>query len=110
MSADLEIELTNRRIPFEKWGGLKFLEAAHAGEPDNRRPPVAEIALIRRLYDDILRERYDRPEPRLADLEQLELIAGNFPSRSAFLAELALEPPSATQDLAGPSGTEDDAL
>src|SRR5262249_10502761 len=29
MSADLEIELTNRNIPFEKWGGLKFLEAAH---------------------------------------------------------------------------------
>ncbi|HEU4630742.1 MAG TPA: ATP-dependent helicase, partial [Gemmatimonadaceae bacterium] len=29
MSADLEIELANRRIPFEKWGGLKFLEAAH---------------------------------------------------------------------------------
>ncbi|HEX5580321.1 MAG TPA: ATP-dependent helicase, partial [Gemmatimonadaceae bacterium] len=29
MSADLEIELTNRKIPFDKWGGLKFLEAAH---------------------------------------------------------------------------------
>jgi len=29
MSADLEIELTNRKIPFEKWGGIKFLEAAH---------------------------------------------------------------------------------
>ena len=29
MSADLEIELTARNIPFEKWGGLKFLEAAH---------------------------------------------------------------------------------
>jgi DNA helicase-2/ATP-dependent DNA helicase PcrA len=29
MSADLEIELTTRKIPFEKWGGLKFLEAAH---------------------------------------------------------------------------------
>src|SRR5207253_6312661 len=29
MSADLEIELANRNIPFEKWGGLKFLEAAH---------------------------------------------------------------------------------
>ena len=29
MSADLEIELTNRKIPFEKWGGLEFLEAAH---------------------------------------------------------------------------------
>src|SRR5919107_5008053 len=29
MSADLEIELAARKIPFEKWGGLKFLEAAH---------------------------------------------------------------------------------
>src|SRR5205814_698052 len=29
MSADLEIELAARRVPFEKWGGLKFLEAAH---------------------------------------------------------------------------------
>src|SRR5207342_18035 len=29
MSADLEIELTARNIPFEKWGGLKFLEASH---------------------------------------------------------------------------------
>jgi DNA helicase II / ATP-dependent DNA helicase PcrA len=29
MSADLEIELAARRIPFEKWGGIKFLEAAH---------------------------------------------------------------------------------
>ncbi len=29
MSAAIEIELTNRKIPFEKWGGLRFLEAAH---------------------------------------------------------------------------------
>ena len=29
LSADLEIELTARNIPYEKWGGLKFLEAAH---------------------------------------------------------------------------------
>ena len=28
LSAALEIELANRRIPYEKWGGLKFLEAA----------------------------------------------------------------------------------
>ena len=62
------------------------------------------------MYDAILRERYDRVEPRLADLDQLESIAAKFPSRAAFLSELALEPPSATQDLAGGSGTEDDAL
>src|SRR5262249_61576427 len=28
-SASLEIELTRRNIPFVKYGGLKFLEAAH---------------------------------------------------------------------------------
>lgn len=28
-SAQLEIELMNRNIPFEKWGGIKFLDSAH---------------------------------------------------------------------------------
>jgi len=69
-----------------------------------------DIALVRRLYDTILRERYNRAEPRLADLEQLQTIAGGYPDRSAFLNALALEPPSATQDLAGGAGGEDDAL
>ena len=194
MSADLEIELANRKIPFEKWGGLKFLEAAHVKDvlaflrvlenprddvswyrllmlmpgigdvtaraamtamaergwdPDafahwmppqrardaharlvsllrtlrSRQPsrgeassaPSAqsvsgEIEAIRGIYDDILRERYDRPEPRLADLEQLRVIAGGYPSRAAFLAAIALEPPQSTQDLAGGSETEDDCL
>ncbi len=49
------------------------------------QPVTGEIARVRRLYDDILRERYDSVEPRLADLDQLEVIAGNFPSRAAFL-------------------------
>jgi DNA helicase-2/ATP-dependent DNA helicase PcrA len=186
MSADLEIELANRRIPFEKWGGLRFLETAHvkdvlaflrvlenprdevswyrillllpgigdvtaraaigalgerAWDPDAfgawAPPPRAreahhalaallrelrgvraeggdalalEIDAVRRLYDDILRERYDRVEPRLADLDQLRTIAGGYPSRAAFLAALALEPPSSTQDLAGAADAEDDLL
>jgi len=184
MSADLEIELANRRIPFEKWGGLKFLEAAHvkdvlaflrvlenprddvswyrllmlmpgigdvtaraaiasiadrAWDPDvftHWLPPQrareaherlaallrtlrtagaattvsAEIEAIRGIYDDILRERYDRPEARLADLEQLRVIAGGYPGRTAFLAAIALEPPQSTQDLAESGDTDDDAL
>ncbi|HJU75998.1 MAG TPA: ATP-dependent helicase [Gemmatimonadaceae bacterium] len=184
-SADLEIELTNRRIPFEKWGGLKFLEAAHVKDVlaflrilDNPRdevswyrvlmllpgigdvtaraaiekmaashwvadafaeyvpPPRAreahrqlaaliaslrtenedegavalEISRVRQLYDDILRERYDRVDPRLADLDQLQTIAGGYPSRAAFLATLALEPPQATQDLVAGASDEEDAL
>jgi DNA helicase II / ATP-dependent DNA helicase PcrA len=191
MSADLEIELVNRNVPFEKWGGLKFLEAAHVKDVvaflrviDNPRdevswyrllmllpgigdttaralmasmaerawdpdalthwtaPPRArdahralsqlirrlrgtsrsdgpapehavatEIDLIRQLYDDLLRDRYDRPEPRLADLDQLRAIATGFPSRSVFLSTIALEPPQSTQDLAeGGSEAEEDAL
>jgi len=188
MSADLEIELANRNVPFEKWGGLKFLEAAHVKDVvaflrviDNPRdevswyrvlmlmpgigdttarqiitsmaergwdaealthwtpPPRArdahralaqllrrlrgtaradtpapehnvgtEIDLIRQMYDDLLRDRYDRPEPRLADLDQLRTIAGGFPSRASFLSTIALEPPQSTQDLAEGTGEEDD--
>ena len=183
MSADLEIELTNRKIPFEKWGGLKFLEAAHVKDVlaflrilENPRdevswyrlllllpgigdataraaidsmiaaawesnafgryspPPraraahaalvslldglragpvldeakvAADIARVRGLYDNILRERYDRVEPRLADLDQLQTIAAGYPDRATFLSALALEPPQATQDLPGGSSREE---
>jgi DNA helicase-2/ATP-dependent DNA helicase PcrA len=185
MSADLEIELTNRNIPFEKWGGIKFLEAAHVKDVlaflrvlDNPRDEVSwyrilmlmpgigdttaraiieqlsdrswdpdafarfdpparardahrdlaallrrlrgakrgdagvgeDIDEIRSLYDAILAERYDRADPRLADLEQLRVIAAGYPSRSAFLAAIALEPPQSTQDLPTGSQSEDDAL
>ena len=187
MSADLEIELSNRKIPFEKWGGLKFLEAAHVkdvlaflrvlenprdevswyrlllllpgiGEatarsameslasaawdsaafgrftpppraraahaalvallatlrtvPDSANAIVArEIGHVRSMYDSIVRDRYDRPEPRLADLDQLQTIAAGFPDRTTFLSALALEPPSTTQDFAGASrDSENDAL
>ena len=184
MSADLEIELAARRIPFEKWGGIKFLEAAHVkdmlaflrvaenprdevswfrllqllpgiGEISARRAiasleqaswrvdglqswqpppraltthvalcalmqrlssgsgadPGADIALIRGVYDDILRARFDDAEVRLSDLVQLEHIASGYPDRGAFLSALALEPPSGTSDLAqGRETEEDDAL
>jgi DNA helicase II / ATP-dependent DNA helicase PcrA len=185
MSADLEIELANRKIPFEKWGGIKFLEAAHvkdvlaflrvlenprdevswyrlltlmpgigdvtarqliesmadrAWDPDafaHTMPPArardahrslatllrhlggpttrehdlaADITAIRSLYDSILKERYDRPEPRLADLDQLAIIASGYPSRASFLSAIALEPPQSTQDLAGGSESEKDCL
>ena len=186
MSADLEIELARRKIPFDKWGGLRFLEAAHVkdvlaflrilenprdevswyrilmlmpgiGEQTARAaigsmadlawdhgafrtyapPPRAkgahaalvqlletlrvgapadesqvsrDIARVRQMYDALLREKYDRPEPRLADLDQLQVIAAGYPSRQAFLSAIALEPPSGTQDLAGGGDEEDDIL
>jgi DNA helicase-2/ATP-dependent DNA helicase PcrA len=56
LSADLEIELANRRIPYEKWGGLKFLEAAHIKDLlaflrllENPRDEVSWYRLLRLL-------------------------------------------------------------
>jgi DNA helicase-2/ATP-dependent DNA helicase PcrA len=56
LSADLEIELTNRRIPYEKWGGLKFLEAAHVKDVlaflrvlENPRDELSWYRLLRLL-------------------------------------------------------------
>lgn len=184
LSADLEVELANRRIPYEKWGGLKFLEAAHikdvlaflrlldnpqdevswyrllrllpgVGDTTARTavetlarhgwqplalgsvrassraapglaalgalleglrtapppsPPGEEIMAVRRLYDRLLVETYDDPQPRLADLDQLAIIAAGYATRTDLLAALALEPPAATQDLAVGGDDETDAL
>ena len=55
----LEIELTARRVPFVKFGGLKFLEAAHVKDflaglrlLDNRADEIAWYRLLR-LHDGI---------------------------------------------------------
>jgi len=41
------------------------------------------------------------------DLDQLQHIAAGYPDRATFLSALALEPPQATQDLAGASADDD---
>ena len=38
---------------------------------------------------------------RLGDLDQLEVLSSQYPSRERFLVELTLDPPNATSDLAG---------
>lgn len=172
----LEIELSRRNVPFVKWGGLKFLEAAHIKDllaflrilenprdelswmrvlqllegigPGRARqavnhlleaegdplallrwkaPPVArdqlnelarllhelsgaelEISLaaqidrVRHFYNPLFEKKYDQPAMRLRDLEQLELLAQQSSDRGSFLADLTLDPPTSTGDLAGP--------
>jgi DNA helicase-2/ATP-dependent DNA helicase PcrA len=178
----LEIELARRNIPFVKFGGLKFLEAAHVKDvlailrlaenprdstsafrvlqlldgvgPAHARRAIAhlgdgrfdlrawqtfappapaaqqwgefvemllkvapnhlplpeQVAAVRGFYSPILEKRYDQSQVRQRDLEQLEQICTNFRSRNVMLTELALDPPSATQDLAGPPLREEDFL
>jgi DNA helicase-2/ATP-dependent DNA helicase PcrA len=175
----LELELVRRNIPYVKYGGLKFLEAAHvkdllavlrwADNPRNRvaafralqllpgigpawaericmrfeaagsawgaiadAAPQAEgwapfvelmtglaapegpwqgqVGRVREWYEPHLERRYDAAQVRAGDLVQLERIAGQFATREQFLTELALDPPQATGDLAGPPHLDEDWL
>jgi ATP-dependent DNA helicase UvrD/PcrA len=181
-SAQLEIELGRRGIPFRKYGGLRFLEAAHVRDllaflrllenPRDlvagtrvlsllpgigphiaralldpvvahggfapwhaaRPPPAAaprwpalvamcvelsaphgpslpvQVHRVRDFYAPLCEERYDHAEARLRDLDQMEQAAAAFTDRTTMLAELTLDPPQSTQDLAGPPSLDDDYL
>jgi DNA helicase II / ATP-dependent DNA helicase PcrA len=176
----LEVELARRNIPFVKYGGLKFLEAAHVKDTlsilrlvENPRdevaayrvaqllpgigpaaaqrvvrhlaaaqwslsslasftPPAAaahdwpELATLltelagapwgaqlgraRRWYQPHLERLYDHALMRAQDLDQLEMLASQAPSRERFLSELALDPPQATGADAGPPLLDEDFL
>ncbi len=71
--------------------------------------PARDIERARRTYEPFL-ERYENPVPRLHDLENLEQVASRYPSRSRFLVDLQLDPPTSTSDLAGPPMKDEDCL
>jgi DNA helicase II / ATP-dependent DNA helicase PcrA len=178
----LEVELAKRKIPFVKYGGLKFLEAAHVKDllallrwADNPRNTLAAFRTLqllpgmgpvnaraaiehleaagysfqslrsftppqtgevdwRRLVDLMLSltdperqwlgqvhearewyrphfERlYEHFHTRLGDLDQLEHLSAQYPSRERFVTELTLDPPNATSDLAGQPQLDEDYL
>jgi len=182
LSASLEVELQRRGIPYHKYGGLRFLEAAHVKDvlsllriaenprdelawmrvlklmdgigdararsalrhvaaagydpraiSDYRGPasagdqlkalgellgnlqageqlPAVQLSRVRMYYEPMLERLYEQPEARARDLASLEQIASGFSSRQRFLAELQLDPPSSTSDLAGRPYLDDDWL
>jgi DNA helicase II / ATP-dependent DNA helicase PcrA len=180
----LEIELTARRVPFVKFGGLKFLEAAHVKDfvagvrlLDNRVDEIAWFRLLR-LHDgigpakartlldtlrpgeadsdsrhadvvaaapagtrttltatlaamvdarasatvaaraagvlDMLRPllctRYPDHATRLTDLDRLVSAAAGSATLADYVANLTLDPPASTSDLAGPPHLDEDYL
>jgi DNA helicase II / ATP-dependent DNA helicase PcrA len=191
-SDHLEVELARRNIPFVKYGGLKFMEAAHVkdalaclrilenpydevswfrvlqllegmGPASARRlmddlevrrgdaadaasplarflsepvavpkaaaggvralrdvlgdcldadamPPAAQLTRLRTFLEPVIASKYDAAPARMGDLEQLELLASESASRGQFLADLTLDPPASTGDLAGPPHLDEDYL
>ena len=91
-SAALELELTRRRIPFVKYGGLKFLEAAH----------VKDLLAVLRWAEN--------PKSRLAGFRVAQLVPGIGPATARALLDAmdaapdaaaalqAFEPPAAARE------------
>jgi DNA helicase II / ATP-dependent DNA helicase PcrA len=175
----LELELGKRNIPFVKYGGLKFLEAAHVKDMlsilrwiDNPRNAVAgfrvlklvpgfgpghakkaldyfeaqslsvkslaafdapqlnkmdwkrfctlvekladpgtpwagQAGLVRDWYKPQMERLYEAAFSRAGDIEQLEKLSSQYPTRERFLTELTLDPPAVTGDQSG-SATKDE--
>ena len=78
-SAPLEIELTRRNIPFVKFGGLKFLEAAHI------KDVLASLRWAENARD------------RVAGFRVVQLLPGVGPATAASLLDRIAEAPDALQ-------------
>jgi DNA helicase-2/ATP-dependent DNA helicase PcrA len=72
--------------------------------------PSVQIESILRFYRRILYRHYDNAEQRESDIEHLAHIATGYRSRGQFLADLTLDPPASTGDLAGPPVKDEDWL
>ncbi|WP_324781178.1 ATP-dependent helicase [Thiobacillus sedimenti] len=77
-SAAMEIELVRRNIPFVKFGGLKFLEAAH----------VKDVLAVLRWIEN--------PRDRVAGFRMLQLMSGVGPKTAAQV----LDQVASVQDVA----------
>ena len=71
----------------------------------------AEVDAVLAWYRPIMQEHLDDHRDRLADLDQLQSMAGTFKSRRKFLTDLSLDPPSKRQKPgSAPQDEDDDCL
>ena len=90
------------------WPDLVSCLRALAGAKGGDLP--AQVHAARSMYSPLVERRYDNVAARLADLEQIEALAGRFPDRRSMITDMALDPPSYAQDLAGPPLLDEDFL
>ncbi|MGB2818796.1 MAG: ATP-dependent helicase [Burkholderiaceae bacterium] len=85
-SAVLELELVRRNIPYVKFGGLKFLEAAH----------VKDVLAFLRLLEN--------PRDRVAGFRVLQLLPGVGPKTAARLLDTFASTDPAVAAMPAPHG------
>lgn len=89
-SGPLEIELTRRNIPFVKFGGLKFLEAAHIKDV---------LALLRWA---------ENPRDRVSGFRVIQILPGAGPATAARLLDYVAGSPTSIADFRPPAATAQD--
>jgi DNA helicase-2/ATP-dependent DNA helicase PcrA len=97
----------------EDLDGLRAVLGACSGAaPDvGSAPPIgAQVDRLREWLQPVITRRYDAPAARCGDLERLAEQAATASSRGGFVADLTLDPPTVTGDLAGPPSLDDDWL
>ncbi len=77
---------------------------------DAQVSPAQQVDRLKQFCALVFPSRYDNAAARLADIDQLAAGAAAYGSRSRFLTELTLDPPSRTSDQAGPPHLDDDWL
>jgi DNA helicase-2/ATP-dependent DNA helicase PcrA len=77
---------------------------------DQTVPLGVRVELLCSVLEPMIRRIYDHPEPRLADFGALAGLAADYSGLDAFVADLTLDPPSSTGDLAGKPSMDDDWL
>jgi DNA helicase II / ATP-dependent DNA helicase PcrA len=98
-------------VPTRAAEGMRALRSAVAGCVDEAvLTPAAQLERVRTYLEPVIARQYDAPAARLADLEQLAVLAQSYETRGRFLSEVTLDPPSSTSDLAGPPLLDEDWL
>ena len=73
-------------------------------------PAGVQVDRLRQWLEPVIRRRYDAPAARCGDLERLAEQASTSDSRQRLVADLTLDPPLHTGDLAGRPALDDDWL
>ncbi len=92
----------------ERWHAFVKLMLCVAAMPTTA--VTEQLHHVRTFYGPLLEEKYDNATARLRDLEQLELLGSRFADRASLLAEIALDPPTTTEDFAGEPHLDEDYL
>ncbi len=75
---------------------------------DPATPWAGQVGIVREWYKPQLERIYDAAFSRTGDLEQLDHLSTQHPSRERFLTELTLDPPSLSSDQSGMAAKDED--